>query len=101
MFDVGKRETFAHVASWVSELRRYADTNCVLCICGNHYRYNGVQALREVTIQEAEALAVEQDCDYAECDVNDVESVRRVFIAMVYRVLQSKPAPPAKVMGPL
>ena len=60
MYDVTKKFTFTDIQRWLTELRQYAEPDCIVMLVGNKFdlieRNN---RKREVTYEEAKAFAEE------------------------------------------
>jgi len=57
VYDVTKKETFADVEKWLTELRDHADSKIVIMLTGNKC---DLQHLRSVSTQDAEIYAAKE-----------------------------------------
>jgi len=63
VYDITKKETFADVEKWLTELRDHADSKIVIMLTGNKC---DLQHLRSVSTQDAEIYAAKEDLLFLE-----------------------------------
>ncbi|CAN8231695.1 unnamed protein product [Cochlearia groenlandica] len=63
VYDITRRETFNHIASWLEDARQYANTNMTITLIGNMCDLDNK---REVTIEEGEKFAKENGLIFME-----------------------------------
>jgi len=63
VYDITKKETFADVEKWLTELRDHADSKIVIMLTGNKC---DLQHLRSVSTQDAEIYATKEDLLFLE-----------------------------------
>merc|ERR1712146_325654 len=78
-FDVSNRGSFEHVSSWVSDIHKNArgDVDVVLCGC----KCDLPESSRQVSAEEAEALAQKYDIKYFEASAKQNINVNEVRAA--------------------
>jgi Ras-related protein Rab-2A len=74
VFDITKRSSFAHLQSWLEEVRRQGTDNMTVLVVGNK---SDLAADREVTREEAEAFARANNLRYIETSAK-VRALARV-----------------------
>lgn len=77
VYDITRRETFNHLASWLNDVRQYSSSNMVITLVGNKSDMN---AERKVTKEEGEAFATENGLYFMEASAKTAENVEAIFI---------------------
>jgi Ras-related protein Rab-2A len=76
VFDITKRQSFAHLQSWLEEVRRQGTDNMTVLVVGNK---SDLAADREVTREEAEAFAEANNLRYIETSAKVRGDLRMVI----------------------
>lgn len=76
VYDVTKKETFADVEKWLTELRDHADSKIVIMLTGNKC---DLQHLRSVSIQDAEIYAAKEDLLFLETSALNSVNIDTAF----------------------
>lgn len=61
VYDVTRRNTFLHAQEWLDDIRQQADDDISICLVGNKNDLTEREGGREVTYEEAEKWAVENN----------------------------------------
>jgi small GTP-binding protein len=84
VFDVANRESFDHIPTWFSEIRKNI-VNIPITLVGNKIDLPN----RAVTFEEGVAMAKRMACPYRETSAKTGERVYEVFAELSYRILLS------------
>ncbi|KAH8863320.1 Ras-related protein Rab-2 [Schistosoma japonicum] len=76
VYDVTRRDTFNHLASWLQDARQHASPNMVITLVGNKC---DLDARREVKQEEAEAFARENNLLFLETSAKTGANVEQAF----------------------
>ncbi|CAH8656714.1 unnamed protein product [Schistosoma rodhaini] len=76
VYDVTRRDTFNHLASWLQDARQHASPNMVITLVGNKC---DLDARREVKQEEAEAFARENNLLFVETSAKTGVNVEQAF----------------------
>lgn len=76
VYDVTKKETFADVEKWLTELRDHADSKIVIMLTGNKC---DLQHLRSVSTQDAEIYAAKEDLLFLETSALNSVNIDTAF----------------------
>lgn len=95
-FDITSVESFNGAKTWVRELQRKGEPDCVIALSGNKC---DMDAERKVTRQEAEEYAQENNLLYMETSAKTGQNVREIFIAIANK-LPRKAKAPTNVIAP-
>ncbi|KAH9590197.1 Ras- protein Rab-4A, variant 2 [Schistosoma haematobium] len=76
VYDVTRRDTFNHLASWLQDARQHASPNMVITLVGNKC---DLDARREVKQEEAEAFARENNLLFLETSAKTGVNVEQAF----------------------
>ncbi|CAH8572368.1 unnamed protein product [Schistosoma turkestanicum] len=88
VYDVTRRDTFNHLASWLQDARQHASPNMVITLVGNKC---DLGARREVGQEEAEAFARENNLLFLETSAKTGANVEQAFASTaraIYEHLQ-------------
>lgn len=78
VFDITKRSSFAHLQSWLEEVRRQGTDNMSVLLVGNKA---DLAADREVTREEAEQFAAANGLKYIETSAKTAQNVDAAFLS--------------------
>ncbi|KAI8982281.1 P-loop containing nucleoside triphosphate hydrolase protein [Mycotypha africana] len=78
VYDISRRETFEHVSTWLSDVRRHANPNTTIVLVGNKCDLD--ERRRQVTREEGEKFAKDNDIPlFIETSAKSSENVEEVF----------------------
>lgn len=91
VFDISRRQTFAHAQDWLSDLRAIAEPDIVVILVGNKSDLaEGDGDKREVTVHEAEEWAKKnQVLEYVETSAKSGEGVEKAFARVAERIYEN------------
>ncbi|XP_002868082.2 ras-related protein RABB1a isoform X2 [Arabidopsis lyrata subsp. lyrata] len=88
VYDITRRETFNHLASWLEEARRHASENMTTMLIGNKC---DLEEKRAVSTEEGEQFAREHGLIFMEASAKTAHNVEEAFIetaATIYKRIQ-------------
>ncbi|CAL8090583.1 unnamed protein product [Calicophoron daubneyi] len=88
VYDVTRRDTYSHLASWLEDARQHASSNMVIMLIGNKC---DLDARREVKKEEGEAFAREHGLLFMETSAKTAVNVEEAFASTarsIYERLQ-------------
>ncbi|KAL5062005.1 hypothetical protein RYX36_023742 [Vicia faba] len=77
VYDITRRETFDHLASWLEDARQHADSNITIMLIGNK---SDLIKKRVVSTEEGEMFARENGLIFMEVSAKNAENVEDAFI---------------------
>ncbi|GAB5588664.1 Ras-related protein Rab-2A [Umbelopsis nana] len=77
VYDITRRETFDHLATWLEDVRKHANPNTSIMVLGNK---SDLDSKRQVTREEAERWAKENDLFYLETSAKAANNVEEAFV---------------------
>ncbi|KAI9286147.1 ras family-domain-containing protein [Umbelopsis sp. AD052] len=77
VFDITRRETFDHLVTWLEDVRKHANPNTSIMVLGNK---SDLDSKRQVTREEAERFARENDLFYLETSAKAANNVEEAFV---------------------
>jgi len=77
VYDVTRRETFAHLASWLEDARQHANPQMTIMLIGNK---SDLSHRRQVTPEEGEAFAKEHGLVFLETSARTAHNVEEAFL---------------------
>ena len=86
LFDVTYRKTFEHIEDWLQAIATHSPKHCITVLVGNKTD----QPRRQVTTEEAEKYAKDNNVDYVEASNKDGVNVNEPFLLVTRKLLQSK-----------
>lgn len=91
VFDISRRQTFAHVTNWLNDLRQIAEPDIVVILVGNKADLaSGEENKREVTTAEAEEWARNNGVlQYVETSAKSGEGVELAFMKVAERIFDN------------
>ncbi|KAF2542262.1 hypothetical protein F2Q68_00030429 [Brassica cretica] len=88
VYDITRRETFNHLASWLEDARQHANANMTIMLIGNKC---DLAHRRAVTTEEGEQFAKEHGLIFMEASAKTAQNVEEAFIktaATIYKKIQ-------------
>ncbi|XP_010434712.1 PREDICTED: ras-related protein RABB1a [Camelina sativa] len=88
VYDITRRETFNHLASWLEEARQHASENMTTILIGNKCDLEGE---RVVSTEEGEQFAREHGLIFMEASAKTAQNVEKAFIetaTTIYKRIQ-------------
>eukprot|EP01062_Namystynia_karyoxenos_P059019 TRINITY_DN50449_c0_g1_i1.p2 TRINITY_DN50449_c0_g1~~TRINITY_DN50449_c0_g1_i1.p2 ORF type:complete len:210 (+),score=75.29 TRINITY_DN50449_c0_g1_i1:97-726(+) len=99
VYDVTRRETFDHLASWLQDARENSNTNMTIMLVGNKC---DLDAKRQVPKEEGEAFAKENGLVFMETSAKTSQGVDEAFVStakMIYEKIQAGQLDAGQVAG--
>ncbi|KAG6498209.1 hypothetical protein ZIOFF_046121 [Zingiber officinale] len=88
VYDITRRETFNHLASWLEDARQHANANMTIMLIGNK---SDLSHRRAVSTEEGEQFAKEHGLIFMEASAKTAQNVEEAFIktaATIYKKIQ-------------
>ncbi|KAH7858971.1 hypothetical protein Vadar_029978 [Vaccinium darrowii] len=88
VYDITRRETFNHLASWLEDARQHTNANMTIMLIGNKC---DLAHRRAVSTEEGEQFAKEQGLIFMEASAKTAQNVEEAFIetaATIHRKIQ-------------
>jgi len=86
VYDITRRVTYNHLTSWLSDARNLTHPNTVIMLVGNK---KDLEEQRDVSYQEAENFAKENDILFVESSAKTGENVEEAFLKTAKLIFQS------------
>ena len=83
VYDVTRRSTFAHVGSWLADARSNTNPHTVMILVSNK---SDLDENREVSFEEAQKFADENDLLFLECSAKSGDNVEQTFLATANKI---------------
>ncbi|CAJ2657762.1 unnamed protein product [Trifolium pratense] len=77
VYDITRRETFNHLASWLEDARQQANSNMIIMLIGNK---SDLAKKRQVSTEEGERFAKENGLIFMEVSAKSGEKVEEAFV---------------------
>lgn len=78
VYDVTSRESFAHLASWLKDLKELANKNMTIMLIGNKSDLDGSRA---VSTEEGSEFAQKHGLIFIECSAKTAQNVEEAFVS--------------------
>uniref|UniRef100_A0A1J3CUT1 Ras-related protein RABB1b n=1 Tax=Noccaea caerulescens TaxID=107243 RepID=A0A1J3CUT1_NOCCA len=86
VYDITRRETFNHLASWLEDARQHANPNMSIMLIGNKC---DLAHKRAVSREEGEQFAKEHGLLFLEASARTAQNVEEAFIKTAAKILQN------------
>ncbi|KAK7266831.1 hypothetical protein RIF29_19488 [Crotalaria pallida] len=86
VYDITRRETFNHLASWLEDARQHANPNMTIMLIGNKC---DLSHRRAVSKEEGEQFAKENGLLFLEASARTAQNVEEAFIRTAGKILQN------------
>ncbi|CCW63630.1 unnamed protein product [Phytomonas sp. EM1] len=83
VYDVSRRDTFAHVGSWLQEVRANTNPHTEILLVGNK---SDLEYEREVSFEEAAKFASDNGLLFLECSALSGHNVVQVFLSTAQKI---------------
>eukprot|EP01028_Stygiella_incarcerata_P011592 TRINITY_DN659_c3_g1_i1.p1 TRINITY_DN659_c3_g1~~TRINITY_DN659_c3_g1_i1.p1 ORF type:complete len:207 (+),score=38.41 TRINITY_DN659_c3_g1_i1:165-785(+) len=83
VFDITRRSTYNHLASWLTDCLSLTGSHTVIMLIGSKL---DLSAQREVSFEEAQKFAVENGLTYIETSAKTGENVEEAFLRTAYKI---------------
>ncbi|CAD6260576.1 unnamed protein product [Miscanthus lutarioriparius] len=88
VYDITRRETFNHLASWLEDARQHANANMTIMLIGNKC---DLSHRRAVSYEEGEQFAMEHGLIFMEASAKTAQNVEEAFVktaGAIYKKIQ-------------
>ncbi|KAF2934433.1 hypothetical protein DAI22_04g162400 [Oryza sativa Japonica Group] len=88
VYDITRRETFNHLASWLEDARQHANANMTIMLVGNK---SDLSHRRAVSYEEGEQFAKEHGLIFMEASAKTAQNVEEAFVktaGAIYKKIQ-------------
>ncbi|KOM56162.1 hypothetical protein LR48_Vigan10g205400 [Vigna angularis] len=86
VYDITRRDTFNHLASWLEDARQHANPNMSIMLVGNKC---DLSHRRAVSKEEGEQFAKENGLLFLEASARTAQNVEEAFIRTAAKILQN------------
>lgn len=86
VYDITRRQTFHHLASWLTDARNLTNPHTIIMLIGNKL---DLADQREVSFEEASRFAQENGLIYMETSAKTGENVEKSFIDTATKIYQN------------
>merc|ERR1712100_351264 len=90
VYDITNPDSFAGAKSWVKELQRRGDPNCIIALAGNKA---DLESRRKVEFEEANAYAEENGILHLETSAKNANNVKALFVEIAKKLPKNPPQP--------
>jgi Ras-related protein Rab-11A len=87
VFDLTKHDSFDHITNWIEEVHRHTPSDLPIVLVGNK---SDLVEQRQVSCQEATALAERLNLSYMETSALNATNVEQAFILLVTSIYHKK-----------
>ncbi|KAM0786027.1 GTPase Ypt5 [Microbotryomycetes sp. NB124-2] len=99
VYDVTSSASLVKARSWIAELQRQADPSIIVCLAGNKLDLADTQ--RQVSTEEAQQLASEENLLFFEVSAKTAENVETMFSTIAEKLPLDSPASKPRTGTPL
>lgn len=85
VYDITRRETFDHLASWLEDARQHANSNMTIMLIGNKADLNH---RRQVSTEEGEQFAKENGLIFMETSAKTAANVEEAFVGTATKIYE-------------
>eukprot|EP01023_Acetabularia_acetabulum_P065349 TRINITY_DN863_c0_g2_i1.p1 TRINITY_DN863_c0_g2~~TRINITY_DN863_c0_g2_i1.p1 ORF type:complete len:213 (+),score=25.62 TRINITY_DN863_c0_g2_i1:206-844(+) len=85
VYDITRRDTFNHMASWLEDARQHAQPNMTITLVGNK---SDLAHKREISTEEGEAFAKEHGLLFLEASAKSTSNVEEAFVLTARKVYE-------------
>ncbi|KAK8290367.1 hypothetical protein V6Z11_D07G253600 [Gossypium hirsutum] len=86
VYDITRRETFNHLASWLEDARQHANPNMAVTVIGNKC---DLSQRRAVSKEEGEQFAKDYGLSFLETSARTSQNAEEAFIMTAAKILQN------------
>ena len=86
VYDITDKESFNSVKTWISEIKKYAQTDVVKLLIGNKC---DLESKREIETEEGRQLAKTLGMDFMETSAKETTRIEDAFVKMTRDVLDN------------
>eukprot|EP01023_Acetabularia_acetabulum_P013352 TRINITY_DN1641_c0_g1_i1.p1 TRINITY_DN1641_c0_g1~~TRINITY_DN1641_c0_g1_i1.p1 ORF type:complete len:210 (-),score=18.06 TRINITY_DN1641_c0_g1_i1:216-845(-) len=83
VYDISRRDTFNHLASWLEDARQHAQPNMTVTLVGNKC---DLQHKREVSVEEGQAFAKQHGLLFLETSAKSTVNVEEAFVVTARKI---------------
>lgn len=89
VYDITDKESFNAVKTWISEIKKYAQSDVVKLLIGNKC---DLESKREIEFEEGKKLAENLGMDFMETSAKETIKIEDAFVKMTKEVLENMKA---------
>lgn len=85
-YDITDYQSFKDIEAWLSEIKKYADTDAIKILVGNK---SDLVSERQVSFEEGKALADSIGIQFIETSAKDNYNVEKIFLLLTGEIIES------------